>query len=194
MTAKNKIGMNPDRFLAKTLREKKLSRAGVPSYLWTPKAALVKCTATQNHGAKLSGTALLQWIKTLTKNPPRRAPILAVSSTPTDLGALHLAYLIMNVMLTSHEKSVASLNMAEEMPGYFESRPDCVVLHNILKGATAARKQMTRDVLLRFWFSFRIVVLAGTDNPEKWMLENLAMVPDLAVHVKDLKRKDLTAE
>lgn len=194
MKPKSKIGINPDRFLAKTLREKKMSRAGVPSYLWNPKSALVKCAATQNRGGKLSGTALLQWLKTLSKHPPRMAPILAISSTPTDLGALHLGYLLMNVMLTSHEKSVASLNMAEEMPGYFESRPDCVVLHNVLKNATDARKQMTRDVLLRFWFSFRIVVLAGTDNPEKWMLENLAMVPDLSIHVKDLKRSDLTAE
>ncbi len=125
--------------------------------------------------------------------PPRRQPIVAVASQPTDMGALYLAYGLLVNYANMHGATAAIVNVGEELP-FFHDYPHFVLIHNILDKATPERAERVRDAILRFPVAFRIIVLSGVANPEKWMATKIGIRPDLVVRVADMTKHDMVAE
>ena len=193
MSGKRASIPNPDRFLARTPTEKMLSAAGVPVHFWNTDLKRVKFRGSTFRGRKLSATATRSYLEADLREPPRRQPIVVVASQPTDTGALYLAYGVMVQYGNIHSVPTAIINAAEDVP-HFQDYPPFVLVHNILDKATAERVEKVRDVLLRFPVAFRVVVLAGVADPEKWLKSRVGIYPDLVVRVGDMTKKDLVAE
>lgn len=109
------------------------------------------------------------------------------------MGALYLAYGLMVRYGELHNATTAVVNVGEELP-FFRDYPQFVLIHNILDKATPERLERVRDTVLRFSIAFRIIVLAGVADPEKWVATKLGVYPDLVVRVADMTKHDMVAE
>jgi hypothetical protein len=181
---------NPDIFLASTPQERALCRALVPVHFWNPKRANIFFMATKFREKALSVAAQRQWVRRLTERPPRKAPLVVIGSTPTDTGGLHLAYYILTEYMKIKGRDVAVLDAALPVPR-LESYPGCAVIHNILEKATPERVQQVRDLTNRFYHTIKLVVVGGTKDPAKWVVQKMGSYPDIALRVKDVKPEDL---
>ncbi len=184
---------NPDRLLASSVHERRLAAAGVPLYCWNPRISALKTQATPFRGEKVSAIAQKHWLKSIVKEPPRRSPFIAIVSTPTDTGALYAAHLILNGLRKLQGFNSAIINSAGGIP-FFEEPPRCVLIHNVLDNVTAERAQKVRDLLVRFRFAFRLVVVAGATAPETWAAKKIGKHPDMVLKVKDCLPQDLLNE
>jgi hypothetical protein len=175
---------NPDRPLVKDEWERKLSNIGVSKVFWKPDFAKLRFKSTQVGAEKLSPEAQRQWVRMLLKDPPRRPPLVVVTSAPTDNGALYLGHFMLQYTLRNG-RNAAVLDMADGQPPRFDSYPHTVLLHNILHNATTERIQLVRDVLSRYQFAFRIVVVLAEDNPYRWCVTKLGKYPTMVFHHAD---------
>jgi len=181
---------NPNIALANTPQERALCRALVPTHFWNPKQAHISFMTTKFRGKTLSAIAQQQWVKKFIKSPPRKAPTVIIGSEPTDTGGLHLAYYMLVEYMKTRERDVAVLDAALLVPR-LESYPGCAVIHNILEKATPERVQQVRDLVNRFHYTFKLIVVGGTRDPEKWAVLRMGMHVDIALRVKDLTPEDL---
>lgn len=176
---------NPDRFLASTIWEKRMCRAGVPHAFWNTELRQVKLRTTNFFDKKISATAQRQWIRSFIKNPSRKRPLIAISSAPTDNGARYLAYLFMKQAAKAGENT-AILDASQPVP-MFDKYPRLIIIHNLLKTASNERKERIRDILIRFEFAFRIVTIAGEDDPFSWVTGGLGKYPDMVFKTADME-------
>jgi len=136
---------------------------------------------------------VLNGLKGYIKHPPRALPLIAVASKPTDNGALYLAYGVMTKYIESRGSYAAIMDAGE--PNYrFDEYPSFIIIHNILNKATDERAQTVRDLVMKFPYAFRIVVLAGVDDPEKWMVTRVGKHPDFVVKVDDFTKNEMATE
>jgi len=184
---------NPDRLLAKSVHERKLASAGVPLHCWSPRLSSLSLQVTPFRGEKISAVAQKHWIKAIVKEPPRKSPLITVTSSPTDTGALYAAHLILNGLRKIKGFNSAIINSASTVP-FFEEAPRCVLVHNILGDITAERAQTVRDILERFRYAFKILVVAGNTAPETWTYKKIGKYPDMVLKVKDTRPEDLIDE
>ena len=167
-----------------------MCRALVPAYFWAPDEALIKYRATTFRGKQLSGAAQRQWVKKLGIRVPRKAPTVVIGSDPTDNGALYTAYYMLSQYIKTKGRDVAVLNAANYVTR-METYPGCAVIHNILNKATDERAQQVRDLCNRFLHTFKLVVIGGATDPEKWMVTRAGIYPDVVLRVKDLPPEEL---
>lgn len=174
---------NPDRFLATSIWEKRMCRAGVAHRFWHAELKNVRLRATKFFDKKISATAQRQWVRAYIKNPIRRKPLLTMASAPTDNGALYLAHVFVRQAAKASD-DVAILDASLPVP-FFNKYPRLVVIHNLLKTATEERKERVRDILIRFQFALRIVTIAGEEDPYTWTTNNLGKYPDMVFKTAD---------
>jgi hypothetical protein len=132
-------------------------------------------------------------VKKLTKRIPRKPPLVVIGSEPTDTGGLHLAYYMLTKYKELKGRDVAVLDVAQFVPR-LETFPGCAVLHNILEKATAERVQAVRDIITRFHYTVKLVVVSGAKDPERWAVSTAGVYPDIVLRVKDLTPEELRVE
>jgi hypothetical protein len=181
---------NPDVVLVRTPLERAFCSARIPAYLWNPDPRMVTFMSTAFKGKSLSAYAQKQWVVRLVKETPRKAPTVVIGSKPTDTGALHAAYCLLSSYIRNRGRDVAVIDAAQPL-SYLETYPGCLVVHNILDKATIERVQQVRDILSRFLHAFRIVVIGGNADPEKWITERAAIYPDVVLRVADVTPEQL---
>lgn len=183
----------PDGVIANSPQERALCRALVPPYFWNPNIDNVSFRATKLRGKVLSAAAQKQWATKLQLRIPRRGPLIVIGSEPTDTGALYTAYYMLLGFRKRTGRDVAVLDAAQPVPR-LEGYPGCAVVHNVLEKATGDRVQAVRDIVTRFHYTMKLVVVAGTKDPEKWAVTKAALYPDLVLYVKDMTPEELRAE
>jgi len=184
---------SPDAAIVKTDQERLLCRMRIPAYLWNPRTELIHFRATKFRGVSLSAVAQKQWVKKLAKSIPRKAPLVVIGSEPTDTGGLHLALYMLVEYNKLTGRDVATVDTAQDVPR-LETYPGCMILHNILEKATPERVQSVRDIIARFHYTVRLVVISGTKEPERWAVSKAGLYPDVVLRVKDLTPEQLRAE
>jgi len=192
MPGRKKRGFNSDLLLARNDWEVLFANAGIPRIFWKLDSRKVRFQQFDADGIKISATEQRQWINRFIKHPPRRRPLVALSSYPSDTGAMYFASGVAIKWLWRYQKSIAFLNLADPQE-WFDDFPHAVVMHNVLGKSTPERLQKTRDTCLHFKFSFRLVVIANEKQPYNWLLKNVGLRPDMAFLVKDMRKEDLTA-
>lgn len=177
---------DPDRLLAQTPFERRLSLAGFPKSLWRPTLKNVRFNSVLYAKSDVSATAQRQWIQHIVLDPPRRPPFIVISSSPTDCGALYLAHFILSRRMLEG-KNVVKLDAGRGLPPQFGFFPHVVLIHNVLHNATPDRIQTVRDLLSANEKSLRIVVVANEDNPYKWCVTKLSKYPMMVFKTSDIK-------
>jgi hypothetical protein len=185
---------NPDRVMIRNARDRSLCGLGVPKLFWEPQLKDLKFKPVKLGAKQLSVTGQLQWLEWLLKEPARNPPIVVASSSPTDNGALMLAYYLALTQCLPQKRekntkprNLAVVNAALGLPSGPKPHPHTMIIHNLLKEATDERVQVARDLLYWFPYSCRIVVLAGEPDPYRWSLQRLRRHPTVVFHVQDLE-------
>jgi len=176
-------GTNLDRFLIKDVWDRKLCRTGVPPEFWNPEYKNVSFKPVSLGSTKISPTAQKQFIRAYLKHPPRNRPFITITSGPTDNGALYLGYLLL-IRYAKDSHTVAALDAAQPIQ-FMEQFPELILIHNILGKATQERVEVVRDILVKFRSSFKVLVVADTDNPYQWTTKNIGVYPHMVFKVGD---------
>lgn len=164
-----------------TAEERFLSKSGVPSFGWKIQLRDFAFRSTAFRGGKLSALAQRHWCETILIDPPY-APIFVIASAPTDTGAMGLLSWIFKHR-TSHDKR-AFFNRGE--PVDFRRNFTTACFHNLLNEATPQRCEEVRNALLAYDEAFRCVAVAGSKNPEAWVLNKLRLRPTAVFYLKDV--------
>ena len=177
-------GSNLDRFLIKDVWDRKLCRIGAPPQFWNPDPKQISFKTVTVGKKKISPTAQRQFLRSYLKHPPRNRPFITITSGPTDTGAMYLGYLFLTKFAKA-DHTVAVFDAAQPVT-FLEQFPEMVLVHNILGKATQERMQATRDIILRFRSSFKILVIADTANPYQWTTTNIGLYPQMVFKVTDI--------
>jgi hypothetical protein len=178
--------VNPDRYIAQTPQERQLVKLGVPSEYWYVSKPDLRFRETKVHGFSLSAKAQRQWMMRIAMDPRQMRGLTVAGSDPTDEGALYMAYCVLRKAL-SRGYDVGVVDLSQEKPPYFEDYPHFLVLHNLKHNATSERCERTRDLLLRFRYCSRMVVVAGTTNPFDFCIKKINLYPRVAMRLTDRK-------
>jgi len=184
MRGKDKRGFNPDLILARNQWEVVFSNANIPRRFWNVDSKTIKFQQIKVEKETITAEAQRQWLNRLIKHPPRNRPLLAVSSEPTDTGAMYLAITLAIRWMKTRGTQVAIIDLADDKK-YFDEYPHFIVMHNILSSTNPDRLDKIRDLCIRFKNSFRLVVIANEKQPYNWMLKKLALRPTAAFRIKD---------
>jgi len=177
-------GSNLDRFLIKDVWDRKLCRIGVPPRFWNPDQKKISFKTVQLGNTKLSPTAQRQFLRSYIKHPPRNRPFITITSGPTDQGALYLGYLFL-IQFAKENHTVAMLDASQPVQ-FMEQFPEMILIHNVLGKATQERIETSRDMILRFRSSFKLLIVANTDNPYQWTTKNIGIYPQMVFKVADM--------
>lgn len=174
---------NEDFVLAKNSEEREWSRFGIPRQFWEIELSDFSFRQTDLGDKKLSSVAQKRWIKSFLSGKWIRNRVIVASSDPTDEAALGLGSFLMKEM-NRRGHNPAIINLGEDVP-WIQPKPKFIVFHNILKTATSERIEKARDLLLRFKWTCRFIVVAKETNPYKFCTTKLGLYPDVTFLVKD---------
>jgi len=177
-------GSNLDRFLIKDVWDRKLCRIGAPREFWDPQPNAISFKSVTVGKTKVSPTAQRQFLRAYLKHPPRNRPFITITSGPTDQGALYLGYLFLT-RFAKMDHTVAVFDAAQPVQ-FMEQFPEMVLIHNVLGKATQERMETTRDLILRFRSSFKLLIVADVSNPYQWTTKNIGMYPQMVFKVADM--------
>lgn len=162
-----------DKLFARDQRERQLAAQGVPRFLWNPRSANWRFFKTKM-GTVPWGT-IEQRVSAVivARNPRKQLMILGGDDAGIEF-AYSIGYRIGTIPLLH--------DMQDEFR-HVDQYPRMVVLHNILHRATDERVQRTRDLLLRFRNTIRIVVVE-TSEPYWFSVKRLGLKPDGCCRVR----------
>lgn len=169
---------NDDKTFISCPAHKRMYNAGIPREYWS----LVQTRSPKfsgfdlGRGKLVSGVVQRNTFKGLCNETRRNHPLVVCFSGPTDNGALVVGYSLLD--------SYAETNYATKCRDmshpfvFLKKYPKLFLFHNILVNATMERIQDTRDMLLKFRYAFRVVVITGKPKvPSKWFQETFGVRP-----------------
>jgi hypothetical protein len=160
-----------DALLASTVQEKRLANAGVPRALWNVTVDQCRLATCGFQRRKLSPREQRWHLHCLAQDP--RQQLCCIATPGYDDAGLALAVGTVNAM---HAR--VALIDSQWLPTSLEHYPRALILYNVLADAPAERIQAIRDACLRFGHAVRLLVVAGTRDPEGWCLHRLRLRPD----------------
>ncbi len=170
-----------DRILTRNPHEAGLQRAGVPRNCWRVEAETIQYHGTLFMQDQASAAAQRQQLYAVAQEPQRQ--IIVVASHPTDAGAMRAACWAASRVYAA--KFPILIWDVQQEGAYAEKKPRLVVLHNIRGACDDARADAVRDLVLRYHFCARLLVVA-TAEPYRFCTDRLALRPSGTCLVNDV--------
>lgn len=164
-----------DTATARNVAERTWAKHGIDRRFWNTQFSDLRFKKTgAGQRSSLSTVAQRGLVKALIKDA--RKQLVCFGSAPTDNGALRAAYYVAQTLhLNGWRMAVIDLQVEKVS---FEHLPKVIVFENILITATDARVERLRDLLHRFRSCLRIVCVAGTIDPYKFITHHIGLEPD----------------
>jgi hypothetical protein len=110
--------------------------------------------------------------------------LVVMSSAITDEQALAAAYWLVIRIIEAHENKNYAFSVVDAQEDvYFNERkiPRVIMIHNVLDKASNNRIEHVRDLLLRYDFSVRILVLTNVVDPYMFCAQRIGIIPHYCV-------------
>ena len=156
---------NDDKVFISTSDQRRMHKNGIPREFWPlVEEKEVRFSPYQYRSHKkdvVSALVQRDIFKCLCHETRRNHPIIGIFCKPTDSGALTAAYSLLDSYAEKGYPVLVTDGAEISQIKWIAKYPACLVVHNVLTKASPQRLEDVRDILNKFRYSLRIVVIAG---------------------------------